>query len=181
MRSFLFLTVSLANLALGLAAPTPTNLDSQIDDALKVYRSPNGFRIDATATDWELIPAPKKSKFVITSFRSKNAVNNIHASLTVRRDPIPKSKNLEGYVQKWLNQYPRFGFDVLGSKKIKHKETPGFLIDLVSRDGQKQLRQVVFLRDSDAYVLTCRDSKDNFKNSLKSCNKIIRSLEWDKL
>ncbi len=181
MRSFLFLLASFSYLALSLGAPTPTNLSTQVDDALKVYRSPNGFRIDATATDWELIPAPKKSKYVITSFRSKNAVNNIHASLTVRRDPIPKSKNLEGYVQKWLNQYPRFGFDVLGSKKIKHKEIPGFLIDLVSRDGQKQLRQVVFFRDNDAYVLTCRDSKDNFKNSLKSCNKIIRSLEWDTL
>lgn len=178
MRYLIFLVVIISHLDSSLAAPTPTAFPA-FDS--KVFRSTSGFKVDAKDTDWELIPAPKKSKFVMASFRSKTAVNNTHASLTVRKDPLPKSKNLEGYVQKWLNQYPRFGFDVLGSKKVKHNELPGYLIDLVSRDGQKQLRQVVFLRDKDAYVITCRDSKENFKNSLKSCNKIIRSVEWDTL
>ena len=167
--------MTFTSVALTAPAPISTRI---VSPELGLYRSPLGFKIDTADTDWELIPAPKKSKYVITSFRSKSTNNKGYASLTVRRDPLAKSQSIEGYIQKWLNQYPRFGFDVSGAKKIKIKDQKGYLIDLVSRDGKKQLRQVVYMRDKDAFVLTCRDNKENFKNSLKSCNKIIRSFAW---
>jgi len=162
-----------------LAAPAPaTSTSALIATELGLFRSHLGFKIDAADTDWELIPSPKNHPFVITQFMSPNSFKNIHASLTVRREKLIKKQKLSQYVKKWLNQYPRFGFDVTGSKKFKIKGHQGYVIDVTSRDRKKQLRQVVYLKKKDAFVLTCRDHKENFKNSLKACNKIIRSFEW---
>ena len=164
-----------------LASPAPGATLSFGDDAASLYRSPLGFKIDSAETDWERVSPTKKSKFVITQYRAKDSYKNIFASLTLRRDSLKKKQSLEDYVEKWLGQYPKFGFDVIGTKRLKRKdiENQGFLIDLVSRDGLKQLRQVVYVRDKDAFVLTCRDHKENFKKSLKDCNKIINSFEFE--
>ncbi|MDZ4660932.1 MAG: hypothetical protein SGJ18_04860 [Pseudomonadota bacterium] len=185
--SILTLKVALAILSvpLALASPAPGALMSLGTDTASLYRSPLGFKIDSAETAWERISPTKKSKFVITQYRAKESYKNIFASLTLRRDSLKKKQSLEDYVEKWLGQYPKFGFDVIGSKRLKSKskdssrENEGFLIDLVSRDGLKQLRQVVYVHDKNAFVLTCRDHKENFKKSLKDCNKIIRSFEFE--
>ncbi len=163
------------------ASPAPGATMSLGAETASLYRSPLGFKIDSIDTDWERIAPPKKSKFVITQYRAKESYKNIFASLTLRKDSLKKRQSLEDYVEKWLGQYPKFGFDVIGTKRLnsKDKENEGFLIDLVSRDGSKQLRQVVYVHDKDAFVLTCRDHKENFKKSLKDCNKIIRSFEFE--
>lgn len=162
-----------------MGAPAPGTTKSLIQSALGEYRSPLGFKIDVSDTNWELKSPAKKSKYVITQFQSKDSYKNVFASLTLRRDQLKKKQTLEDYVEKWLSQYPKFGFDVLASKRLKVKKNEGFLIDLVSRDGGKQLRQVVYLKNNNAFVLTCRDHKENFKNSVKDCNKIIRTFEFE--
>lgn len=179
--SRLLFAITVLSTLQAFSAPAPGTTLTFGVDAASLYRSPFGFKIDAGETDWERTTPTKKSKFVITQYRAKESYKNIFATLTLRRDSLKKRQSLEDYVEKWLGQYPKFGFDVIGTKRIKpgEKENEGFLIDLVSRDGLKQLRQVVYLKNQDAYVLTCRDHKENFKKSLKSCNKIIRSFEFE--
>jgi hypothetical protein len=77
-----------------------------------------------------------------------------------------------------MKDYTRFGFDVLTAKPIKVGEAQAFLLDIVSRETQKQLRQVVFLREKTAVILTCRDQRESFKNTVQDCNEIMRTFEW---
>lgn len=100
------------------------------------------------------------------------------AVLTVRVDDLKKETTLDKYVQRWMKEYPRFGFDVLGSGAFSQNKQRGYVLDLVNRDQKKQLRQVVFLKGKEAVILTCRDNQSTFKDTLKSCNEIVRNFTW---
>ena len=69
----------------------------------------------------------------------------------------------------------------MGIKKFGKKENRGYVIDLMNQENEKQLRQVVHMKDMAAIVLTCRGHVDNFDKTLKNCNKIIRSFEWTEI
>lgn len=100
------------------------------------------------------------------------------ASLTVRVDELKKDTSIDRYIQRWMKEYPRYGFDVLGSKPFVQNNQRGYVLDLVNREQGKQLRQVVFVKQKNAVILTCRDQIATFNTSLKSCNQIIRTFTW---
>ena len=159
------------------AAPMPgTSTSKLVAPQLGLFRSPHGFQIGAGDSGWVHGEAPKDSKFIATVYKSNSAASK--ATLTVRVDKLEKDMNIEKYVQKWMKEYPKYGFDVLGSTAFTQNKNRGFVLDLVNRDNSKQHRQVVFLKNQKAVILTCRDSSDKFKDALKSCNQIIRTFEW---
>ena len=80
--------------------------------------------------------------------------------------------------KQWLKDYPRLGFEILATKKIRLNNQVGFLLDLISRDNHIQLRQVLFLKGRHAVNITCRDHQDQFDQSLRQCNDIIRTFTW---
>ena len=85
---------------------------------------------------------------------------------------------MKQFVKQWIKDYPRLGFEILSSKPLKVNGSAAFLIDTIHREGSKQLRQVVFLKEKKAVILTCRDHKDSFEKSVKGCNEIIRTFKW---
>jgi hypothetical protein len=100
------------------------------------------------------------------------------AALTVRVDQLEKDVALDRYVNRWLKEYPRYGFDVLNSKPFALDKQRAYVIDLVNRDGGKQVRQVIFMKKRTVAILTCRDRIAAFNESLKGCNDIIRTFHW---
>lgn len=159
------------------AAPVPGSTNAA-NPKLGLYASPLGFKISASDTDWIQTEPPPKTKYIVTMYKSPQKFKDTQASLTVRVDKLEKRQALRSYVDQWLKDYPKFGFDVLGSKPFETGKQKGYVIDLVSRSSQKQLRQVVFMKDDKAVILTCRDHQENFKHTLKSCNSIIKSFQW---
>lgn len=191
---FLRLIILLSLIAkspLASAAPHPgTATSTLVSPALGVFRSPLGFQISAGASGWVQSEAPHDNKFIAAVY---TAPTKIHAaeggSLTIRIDKLSNStgaKNtnatsdvtLEKYVQRWMKEYPKYGFDVLGSSPFTQEKDKGYVLDLINRDNGRQLRQVVFLKNQRAVILTCRDQSSTFKDSLKSCNQIIRTFSW---
>jgi hypothetical protein len=187
------------------AAPIPaTSTSKLVSPQLGLYRSPMGFQITAGGSGWVHAEPPKGNKFIATLYKAPTAAepgsvadqmrNDLAsngsvtasipkktvtaASLTVRVDELQKDIPLDKYIQKWMKEYPRYGFDVLGSKPFVQNKQRGYVLDLVNREQGKQLRQVVFVKQKKAVILTCRDRIDSFQTNLKGCNQIIRSFEW---
>jgi hypothetical protein len=166
------------------AAPMPATSSSKlVAPQLGLYRSPSGFEIHAGGSGWMQAEAPKDSKFIQTVYRAHAAnadagPDAARASLTVRVDNLDKPMALPKYIQRWRKEYPKYGFDILGSKSFNQNNAKGFVLDLLNRDTQKQIRQVVFMKDTTAIILTCRDDSKSFNASLKSCNQIIRTFNW---
>lgn len=166
------------------AAPLPGAGSSAVTNPkLGLYHSPLGFQISAADSQWLLSEPPAKTKYIVTMYKAPRKFRDTQPSLTVRVDTLKEKQPLKAYVHQWLKDYPRFGFDVLNKDgqplAFKVGSQVGYVVDLAAKKSSKQLRQVVFMKDNHAVIMTCRDDKANFKNTLKACNSIIRSFEWN--
>jgi hypothetical protein len=169
-------TVFLA-LTTSFAAPIP-GAGNKVKPQLGVYKSPQGFEIQTASTDWIQTNPPKNSRYIATMFRSPKEKNKMRATLTVRVDQLEKQMEISQYVKRWTKEYPKFGFDVKGTKKFAMNGQNGYVVDLVNTSKKRQLRQVIFMKEKKAVLLTCRDHISSFKSSLNECNKMIKSFKW---
>ena len=168
--------------SLAMTAPAPGIATSLISNPqVGLYNSPHGFRISSGGTDWFITSPPPETRYIVTMYQSPSKNKDVHPSLTVRVDNLKRAVSLNDYVQQWMRDYPKFGFEVLGSKPFNHNDISGYVIDLKTKTADKQLRQVVFVRDRKAVILTCRDEVNSFAATLKSCNSIIKTFAWNKL
>lgn len=165
------------------AAPIPgTGGSAMMAPKLGVYRSPIGYEIKTADSGFKQVAPPSDNKYIETVFRhvaaEKNKVGT--GTLTVRIDKLEKTTPLKNYVKRWQREYPKYGFDLLGSKSFTQNKTQGYVIDLLNKKTNRQLRQVIFMNDpkKSAVILTCRDNAKQFQTTLKGCNEIIRSFAW---
>ena len=161
------------------AAPMPS-ATKLVEPKLGIFRSPQGFKIGTGESGWIHSEVPKNSKYVSTIYKSPALPGSKKetAALTVRVDKLEKEMSIDKYVQRWMKEYPKYGFDVLGSKTFVQGKDKGYFLDLLNRDSGRQLRQVVFLKKQKAVILTCRDQKATFNAALKSCNQIVKTFQW---
>lgn len=185
-KFLLFALVSLSGFAFSsssvLAAPMPGTATSKlVAPQLGIYRSPLGFEIAAGDSGWVHAQAPVNNKFVATVYHAPKAkgAKTDTASLTVRVDKLSKEMALEKYIQKWMKEYPKYGFDVLNSRSFSENKQKGYFLDLKNKDNGRQLRQVIFMKQKTAVILTCRDQAATFQASLKNCNQIVRTFNWN--
>jgi hypothetical protein len=163
------------------SAPIPgTATSTLVSPHLGLFRSPAGFQVSAGTSGWTHNEAPAGNKLIATLYTAPatKTKNKDLASLTVRVDKLSKDIPIKNYVQRWMKEYPKYGFDVLGSKPFAQNKQKGYVLDLVNRDSGKQLRQVVFLDKQKAVIFTCRDQAKTFKDALKGCNQIVRTFQW---
>lgn len=179
MKILAFSTIILSALFVN-AAPIPgTSSSALVAPKLGIYKSKFGFEILAKNTNWIQTQPPKKSRFIETVYQSPEVRNNTRASLSIRVDKMKAKTNLKKYVRRWVKEYPKYGYDVLGSKAFKTKGKRGYVIDLVNQKKQRQLRQVIYFKKQTAVLMTCRDHTQSFKNALQECNGIIKQFRWN--
>ena len=177
-KVLLLASLSLAA-SISLAAPIPaTSSSSFLKTSLGMFRSHHGFSIHAGNTSWLHTPPPKGNKYIQTIYKAPIHHKGVQAALTVRVDKLHRESSVKGYMKKWIKEYPRLGFTILNSQKVRVKKNTGFLLDLVNKKSNKQLRQVVFVKGYLAIILTCRDHKATFNSTVKSCNQIIKNFQW---
>ncbi len=133
--------------------------------------------MSAGLTDWQLTVAPKGNSFIETMYRAPGN-SKVQAALTIRTEKLDRPTELATYANKWMKDYPRLGFEILTAKKVRVGENVAYMLDLVSRENAKQLRQLLFLKGRMAVTMTCRDEISTFAQSLKSCNDIVRTFRW---
>ena len=165
--------------SLAWTIPQPEAKD-KMAPKLGVYKSNFGFEILTENTNWIQTKPPKKTRFIQTVFQSPTVQNNVRASLTVRVDNMKEKTSLRNYVRRWIDEYPKYGYEVLGSKPFKNTDgQKGYVIDLRHPNKDRQLRQVIHLNKKVAVIITCRDHSASFKTSLKECNNIARNFRWN--
>lgn len=162
------------------AAPIPGTSSSQVTlNNLTLFKSELGFQIDSQNTDWRPADLPSGARSIVALYKDPQVHNGVQASLSVRVDQLERPMKLPGYVKHWMKDYRRLGFEVLGSKPVRLNGLQGYLIDVSSQETKKQLRQIVFLKNQTAVVMTCRDHRDRFHKTVDSCNRIIGQFRWN--
>lgn len=161
------------------AAPIPgTSSAGFLNHHPGLYISPKGFLIHLGGTSWQQAEAPTEIPYIATIYKAPQMGENIQPSLTVRVDTLQEPLSLRAFTRQWIKDYPRLGFDVLNARPIHLHEQPGFLVDIVNKQTSHQLRQVVFLKDSVAVILTCRSHTKDFDQTVQQCNEIVRQFRW---
>lgn len=161
------------------AAPIPGTSSSVLVGAdLGKFISEYGFTIHAGGTSWIQSQPPKDIASLTTLYRSPTLNQGVQASLTVRVDRLKEDTSLNRYVKQWMKDYPRLGFEVLSSKPLKVNGQSAHLLDVINKASAKQLRQIVFIKNRTAVVLTCRDHRETFDETVKTCNEIIKNFHW---
>ena len=173
---FLFTFWSLSS----LAAPLPGTASSALTSPeYGLFYSIRGFQLRSQPS-W----AMDKTKEDETSEPNKEfSVFYIHpdfknARLSVQTDTLKTEMTLESYTKKWMKDYSSYGFDVLGAKTFQTQFTKGLVVDLHHKKKDTQLRQVIFLKEKTAVILTCLDQTKSFTQSLVGCNQLVRSFQW---
>lgn len=173
------LLLAVLTIAPAFAAPIPATSSSLlVSEKPGIFRSPKGFKINAANTDWILSEPPTDLPSVVTLYRSPLFHDGVQAVLTVRVDELDQKTDLKTYVKHWMKDYPILGFSVIKAKPMKVNTEIAYVLDLEESTSDRRIRQLVFLRDQTAVILTCRDRKGSFEKTLKDCNQIFRSFEW---
>lgn len=172
---------------------TDTGVRPQKSDAggntFQTLRSDEGFLFSQLDTSWFRSPTPEDKQDIHILFRAPTVNDGFQPIMTVRVDNrIGNTKSIDEYVQQWMGDYSKLGYEVLGSRPFRHKNEVGYVIDVRNQSSNnnvknpkpsKQIRQAVFFRRREkAVILTCIDNASSFKNTLKECNKIIRAFTW---
>ena len=105
--------------------------------------------------------------------------HNQTASLLVKIIELPTNQSLESFSKKWIKDYSSLGFSILGSQSFAQDGMSGLVVDIFHRDHKKQLRQVLLKGNHQIAILTCQDDEKQFKDTLKICNQITKSFEWN--
>lgn len=134
------------------------------------FLRPHGFILKSGLSGWELGDSSEMLTF--TSPQSKAG------SLSVRAEDLRGEMSLENYAKRWMKDYPNYGFDVLGTKTFAQGNARGLVIDLTHKKRGQQLRQVLFLKEKKAVILTCKDDLKTFEATLAGCNQITKTFEW---
>lgn len=161
------------------AAPHPVTSTSVLTDPENgLFFHGFGFRLKNLGSDWKPTVPGTSPNFNVVRFepRQDGSVNG--PELSIRTDRLQEDKSLESYSRRWIRDYASYGFDVLGTKPLQMGGGKALLIDLVQKNKNKQLRQVIFEKDRRIAVMTCLDQSERFEKSLESCNRIIRQFEW---
>lgn len=144
-----------------------------------IFRSSKGFSVNAGNTEWIHAEPPTELPSVVTVYKSPENHHGVQPVLTVRVDELAKKTDLQAYAKQWMKDYALLGFNILNKKTLKVNANSAFAMDVEEMRGQKKLRQIVFLKDQTAVVLMCRDLKESFKKTVKACNEIFKSFEWN--
>jgi hypothetical protein len=175
----IFLVSLLTLISPAFAAPYPATSTSVLTDPAKgLFFHGFGFKLQVGGADWVPVSTVGETIFDTVRFQPRDGAESSDASLSIRMDRLNETGGLETYARKWMRDYPSYGFEVLGTKNLALGGGRGLLVDMVQKNKNRQLRQVILQKDQQIAVVTCLDRKDRFAQTLQDCNQILKSFEW---
>lgn len=135
-----------------------------------------GFKLGTLDSGWTL----KSTKDFTASLDHVRYSHPLHpgAEFSVVNQILSRPSNLESFSKRWMRDYANYGFEVLGTKSFAENQNRGLVVDLFHRASQKQARQVLFVQNQKAVVLTCTQEQKKFSETLGACNQMIKNFSW---
>jgi hypothetical protein len=163
-----------------IAAPHPATTSSVLTDPDKGLSFRGfGFKLSTVSSSWRPVQKDSEGLFAEIHFENKDAkTKNPKAQISLRMDDLAKGQNIENYAKKWMRDYPHYGLEVLGTKTFTHSDGQGLVVDLYHRQNNKQLRQVILLKNKKVAIFTCSNDKAKFNEILADCNQLVKNFSW---
>lgn len=178
MKAFFALLVGFS---IAQAAPIPmTSSSKAVSPLWGMFRSELGFVVDGRDSGWKISEGPEDNEKMLAVFKGPlQAGHEKPPIFTVRVDQNNSKQKSKDYVKSWLLFYDRLGIQVLGHQPFNNNGEGGYVLDLLNTNLKTQSRQALYFRGTQVVVLTCSDETKSFNTSLPTCNKLIKSFNWE--
>jgi hypothetical protein len=159
------------------SSPHPARISSALSSPIAGnFFLSQGFKLGTLDSGWIL----KSTKDFTASLDQVFYSHPLHpgAEFSVVNQILNRPSSLENFSKRWMRDYANYGFEVLGTKSFAENQNRGLVIDLFHRASQKQARQVLFVKNPKAVVLTCTQDQKKFSETLGACNQMIKNFSW---
>lgn len=163
------------------ASPIPATGSSSFAQALKNTLQSEDFRVGTFNQDfWTLDPQINSTATKLSAWHFQGLGPNMSARFSVHIDRLNGPTDLKQYVKKWIKEYPYLGFEILATNSMQIDGKPAYVVDLLNKVKNKQLRQfVVHNKEKEmAVVMTCTDARSKFLSTLNKCHEIVKNFQW---
>jgi len=138
--------------------------------------------INSAHTQWDFFDADDETSRTTAAdlklqfvARSSDVIDgNLQPTLTMRVDG-GRWPSAQAYAQRWLKDFPKFGFDLQMARDTTFGNLQGYDMELVSKSGDRRARQFIVRRPNEIWVFTCSSDNLHFRSTWKSCEKILQT------
>ncbi len=134
-----------------------------------------GFALRTANSGWELAAPQNEASAALRYVKPGSST----ASLAVQLETLKADLSLENYAKRWIRDYSSYGFEILGTQTFLQNGSKGLVVDLFHKKSDQQLRQILFLKNKNIVILTCKDERKKFTQTLQGCNQISKTFEWN--
>jgi len=100
--------------------------------------------------------------------------NGLQPTLTLRFDQ-GNWKTARAYGERWLRDFPKFGYELQMSRDSKLGHLSGFEIELSAKNSNHVIRQFIVKSKQEFWVFTCTSDQKHFPVTWSACERILKS------
>jgi hypothetical protein len=157
------------------------NLKASVVDQKEFKDPTRHLSLNSKGTVWDFFsPEDLSSKTTVRDHdlqfvvRSPYVVDGLQPTLTMRIDHGPY-KSARAYGEKWLKDFPKFGYELQMSRDSTLGLLSGFEIELNSASSHRVVRQFIVKANAEFWVFTCTSDQAHFPISWSACEKILKT------
>jgi hypothetical protein len=159
---------------------------------LASYTSPSQYydperklSLSSTDTKWDFFSSDDMtSKTTLTDkslqfvARSPYVVEQgLQPTLTLRIDHGNWS-TARAYGERWLKDFPKFGYELQMSRDSTIGNLKGFEMELAATQSKHVIRQFIVKSKQEFWVFTCTSDQKHFTNTWSACERILKTAKY---
>jgi hypothetical protein len=136
--------------------------------------------INTAKTGWDLLNPSTLEGLTASSdnklqFIARSGDAGGPATLTMRIDQgeWPTARQ---YAERWLKDFPKFGYELQMSRETKIGDLTGYDMELKAKESRRIARQFIVKRPHEMWVFTCSGDDTKFSASWTACEKILKTV-----
>ena len=134
--------------------------------------------INASSTHWDLFNgidfSNQKSNLQFVARGPDVRGKSIQSTLTFRVDQ-GDWRSARSYSERWLKDFPKFGYELQMSRESRFGNLSGFEIEFKGKGSERTARQFIVKRPKEMWIFTCTGDSNHFSSVWSACEKILKT------
>jgi hypothetical protein len=170
-------TILVFLLSQGLALASVKSPDQYFDPARKLSLSTSNTKWDFFSGDDLSSQTTSRDSNLQFVARSPYIVEDgLQPTLTFRIDH-GNWTTARTYGERWLKDFPKFGYELQMSRDSSIGNLKGFEMELTASHSKHVIRQFIVKSNQEFWVFTCTSDQKHFSNTWLACEKILKTAK----
>jgi hypothetical protein len=148
------------------------------------YDSTRHLFLKANNTNWDFFKPEDQTSKTISRDKELQFVarspyiveDGLQPTLTLRLD-YGTWTTARAYGERWLKDFPKYGYELQMSRDTKLGGLSGFEIELNATQSKHVIRQFIVKSKQEFWVFTCTSDQKHFSASWSACERILKTAK----